>query len=130
MPGCRGLALELDVRLDPVPGGTASVVVACDPAGQGGVEVEVDWEAGTVAGRTLGPLPAGEPLRLRVYVDASVVEVFALGRVVTLRSYDLPADARVAVRSAGGVEVAAWRLAPPPGSHPVGTPGVVTAELA
>ncbi len=45
---------------------------------------------------------------------------------MTLRSYDLPADPRVAVRSAAAAEVAAWRLAPPPGSHPVGTPGVVT----
>ncbi len=126
VPGCRGLALELDVRLDPVPGGTASVVVACDPAGDGGVEVGVDWAAGTVAGHRLGPLPPGQPVRLRVYLDASVVEAFALGRVVTLRSYDLPADPRVAVRSAAAAEVAAWRLAPPPGSHPVGTPGVVT----
>jgi beta-fructofuranosidase len=134
VPGCVGPALELRVDLGPVPSGRASLVVGCDPAGEGGTVIEVDWSAGTVAGHDLGALPRADPLRLHAFLDASVVEVFALGRVLTLRNYDVPADPRVAVRvEAAGhaapppARVTAWRLAPPPGSHPVGTPGVVTA---
>jgi hypothetical protein len=134
VPGCAGAALELVVELGPVPGGRAALVVGCDASGEGGLAVEADWAAGTVAGHDLGPLRTTEPLRLHVYVDASVVEAFTLGRVVTLRDYDGLADPRVAVRAeagAGGAPappacVTAWRLAPPPGSHPAGTPGVVT----
>jgi beta-fructofuranosidase len=134
VPGCAGAALELVVELGPVPGGRAALVVGCDASGEGGLAVEADWAAGTVAGHDLGPLPTTEPLRLHVFVDASVVEAFTLGRVVTLRDYDGLADPRVAVRAeagAGGAPappacVTAWRLTPPPGSHPAGTPGVVT----
>lgn len=99
-----------------------------DDRGRGGVELTVDWAAGTVAGYGVGPLPAREPVTLRTFVDASVVEAFVLGRLVTLRGYDLPAARRVAVR--GPAHVTTWRLAPPPGAHNVGTPGVVTAERA
>jgi beta-fructofuranosidase len=129
VPGCVGTALELDVVLaPPAATGPVALAVGCDAAGQGGLAIEVDRGAGTVAGHDLGPLPPDGPVRLHVFVDASVVEVFALGRVVTLRRYDLPADGRVVARG-GPAEVTAWRLAPPPGSHPVGTPGVVTAPL-
>ena len=49
-------------------------------------------EAGTLAGRALA-LGPDEPLTLRVFVDRSVIEVFANGRVCkTLRSYHEPGD--------------------------------------
>lgn len=126
VPGCAGDAVEVDAALEPVPGGSSGLVLGCDDRGDGGVELTVDWAAGTVAGYDLGPLPDDEPLRVRTFVDASVVEAFVLGRVVTLRGYDLPAARRAAVR--GPAQVTAWRLAAPPGAHNVGTPGVVTAR--
>lgn len=128
VPGCAGDALELHAVLEPVAGGVSGLVLGCDDHGDGGVELTVDWAAGTVAGHGVGPLPAGEPVTLHTFVDASVVEAFVAGRVVTLRGYGLPAARRVAVR--GPAQVTAWRLAAPPGAHNVGTPGVVTAERA
>jgi beta-fructofuranosidase len=55
-------------------------------------EIRYDREAGTLAGRALA-LGPDEPLTLRVFVDRSVIEVFANGRVCkTLRSYHQPGD--------------------------------------
>jgi beta-fructofuranosidase len=50
------------------------------------------------------PLGAGQPLRLNVFVDCSVIEVFANGRAcVTARAYVAnPEDAGVSISSRGG----------------------------
>jgi beta-fructofuranosidase len=50
------------------------------------------------------PLSAGEPLRLDIFIDCSVIEVFANGRTcVTARSYvENPAASPVSIASRGG----------------------------
>jgi beta-fructofuranosidase len=67
-----------------------------------------------------GPLdlPAGEPLRLRIFVDKSVVEVFANDRQAVMRRiYPSGAASKgVAVFADGGAaeftEITAWRMSP------------------
>ena len=61
-------------------------------------------------------LEPDEPLRLRIFVDRSIVEVFANGRQsVTLRAYPSRGDSTgVAIRAAGGdatlLSLEAWRM--------------------
>ena len=83
---------------------------------QGSDEVLYDPVAQTLAGQPLALAP-DEPLDLRVYVDRSVIEVFANGRVCrTLRSYHQPGDALTTLRlvaRGGGARVETldvWRL--------------------
>ena len=89
-----------EVTLD-VPGGDCVEVIArfapndarqFGLAVQGTDEILYDREAQTLAGRPLA-LATGEPLTVRVYVDRSVIEVFAHGRVCkTIRTYHQPGD--------------------------------------
>ena len=61
-------------------------------------------------------LEPGEPLRLRIFVDRSIVEVFANGRQsVTLRTYPSRGDSTgVSIRASGSdatlLSLDAWRM--------------------
>ena len=96
IPGGDGI--ELIARIDPGKAQTVGLAV------QGTDEILYDRVAQTLAGRpmALGP---GERLTVRVFVDRSVIEVFAHGRVCkTIRTYHAPGDALDTVRliSRGG----------------------------
>jgi beta-fructofuranosidase len=58
-------------------------------------------------------LPAGEPLRLHIFVDRSIVEVFVNERVcLTSRIYPTRDDAiGITVAGQGQVHIRGWRLA-------------------
>ena len=89
-----------DVALD-VPGGDGieliltfapSAAATFGLAVQGTDEILYDRAAQTLAGRPLS-LARDEPLTIRVFVDRSVIEVFAHGRACkTIRTYHQPAD--------------------------------------
>jgi beta-fructofuranosidase len=84
-----------------VPGGDCIEVIArFAPEGaqafglavQGADEILYDRSTQTLAGRPLALAP-DEPLTVRVFVDRSVIEVFAHGRVAkTIRTYHQPGD--------------------------------------
>jgi beta-fructofuranosidase len=96
----RGAGVEVLIRFAPLgtapgpPAGPAAVGLAV----QGTDEVLYDREAGTLAGRPLALAP-DEPLTVRVFVDRSIVEVFAHGRACkTIRTYHAPGDRLDVVR--------------------------------
>jgi beta-fructofuranosidase len=83
LDGVAADAFELDVRFGPAPDAeTLGVVVRAGDEGDEGHEgTSVTYD---VAARSLGIMPLvlgdGEGLRLRVFVDRSIVEAFANGR--------------------------------------------------
>ena len=129
VPNIAGNSLELLLELGSEssagvevcrsPGGEEATVVRYDPAR---AALEVDTrnsgpDAGALESAPL-TLRAGEPLRLRVFVDKSVIEVFANGRqAVTRRMYPARVDS-LGVRLQAGpapLEVHrldAWHLTP------------------
>jgi beta-fructofuranosidase len=96
-------------------GARLAALVGCEPDGSGGVEIDVDANAGTVAGFDIDHAPDAD-LELRIYLDHSVVEVFTCGRVITRRRYELSGAPRLGLRCADSpstATVAAWHLEPP-----------------
>ena len=109
--------LEVDAELAPAPGARVTVAVRCSPdceertdvyfdgrEGRFGIDTtrsSLDPSAHTRDSGGLLSLRPDEPLRLRVFVDRSVVEVFANGRAcVTERVYPARPDStgvRIAV---------------------------------
>lgn len=91
-----GDSLEVVVRFAPLDtSGGASIVGL---AVQGTDEILHDRQAGTLAGRPVA-LARDEALTVRVFVDRSVIEVFAHGRVCkTIRTYHAPGDPLDVVR--------------------------------
>lgn len=127
-----GDALELDVELAAGTAGRCGLALRRSPDGQEQTLLVYDAAAGTIALDTTaaslddttkrdvrgGPLAlgAGEPLRLRVFLDRSVVEVFANGRAcLSARLYPTRADSTgVALWAEGGdarlVRLDAWQM--------------------
>jgi beta-fructofuranosidase len=84
VPG--GGCIELIAQFDPGDADSFGVAV------QGSDEILYDRQAQTLAGRALALAP-DEPLTVRVFVDRSVIEVFAHGRVCkTIRTYHHPGE--------------------------------------
>jgi beta-fructofuranosidase len=111
-----GAALEVAVELD--RGDARSVGLAIRRSSDGKRAVAISWDGSTldVAG-TKSPLPLAKDvktLKLDVFIDGMVVEVYAQGRAVTRVVDAKPADAGVAVFSDGGraaiVSAKAWNL--------------------
>jgi beta-fructofuranosidase len=110
LPGVAGNTLELRATLEPGAARRVGLKVCCSPGGEEETVITVDREAGTLAldpaRASLGPditgpeaqvapfaLADGEALELRVFVDRSVVEVFANGRqAVAKRIYPTRED--------------------------------------
>jgi len=134
LDGISGNSIELDVDMSPGKGATRFGVKVCCSA-DGNERTLVYYDAGEkklkVDTRESGPegtkrieagplnLAAGETLKLRVYVDKSVVEVFGNdGRqAVTRRIYPSPGNAaNVFLFSQGGpvtaASVKAWHMMP------------------
>ena len=112
LPGVEGNAMELEVVIDPMNAREVGLQVLRSPEGQErtvitlfrnvlyrhpnacelGIDVSHASLDPAVRSRSpeIGPLymEEGEPLKLRVFIDRSVVEVFANGRqCLTLRAY-------------------------------------------
>lgn len=120
VPAIRGDALELIAELAPAPGGSCELAVRVAPDGSertvirydaAGQQLVVDRGQSSLArdvarGRHVAPLALapGEPLRLRVFLDRSILEVFANDQVaITTRIYPTrPDSAGIAVLAEGG----------------------------
>ena len=93
LDGLQSDSFELKIEIDPGTAETVGVAVRCAPGGAGGAALLWDRAAQSFCGAPL-PLAPGELLSLHVFVDRSVAEVFANGRVChTARIYpDRPQD--------------------------------------
>jgi beta-fructofuranosidase len=128
--GLEGDTLEIAAAIEPAAASRVALVVRRSADGSEGTRVVYDRGRGTLAidrdhagagdgGLHEAPLRlgAGEPLRLRVFVDRSSVEVFAQdGRVVlTDRVYPASSSRGVALEAEGGdarlASLAAWPMA-------------------
>jgi beta-fructofuranosidase len=133
LPGMAGSSIELEIELDPgaasqcavkvcrSPGGEEETVILCDVAGQ---TLSIDTRKSSLGegNKSVEAAPfslaPGERLRLRVFVDKSVVEVFANDRqAIVRRIYPTRPDSLgVSLCAAGGpVAVArmrAWDMMP------------------
>jgi len=128
-----GNSLELDLELNPTDAKKYGLKVCCSPSNEeetliyyDAVEkkLKVDTTKSSLSDgpRTLesGPLElaAAEPLNLRVFVDKSVVEVFANGRQAVMRRIypSRPDSTQVRLFSDGGVvkvrKFKSWEMAP------------------
>jgi sucrose-6-phosphate hydrolase SacC (GH32 family) len=112
----QGGQLEIAAEFESPPSGAVGLALLAGPEK---TEILFDGRARTLAckGRTAPlQLATGEPLVLRVFVDGSVVEVFANDRVcITERIYPAQPDAiQVAVISRGvaatATKVDAWKM--------------------
>ena len=109
LPDIRGDALELDLVLEPVRGGRCGVAVRRAPDGEEQTRIIYDaalrqlvverarasLDGDTVRTDHTAPLTLapGESLRLRIFLDRSVLEVFANDRVsITSRIYPMRTD--------------------------------------
>jgi beta-fructofuranosidase len=103
----QGRSLELRLELAAGGAGTVGIEVLRSPGGEERTSIVADPGRGVLAMDTRGasrdpgaagrlaeaPLPPGETLRLRVFIDQSVIEVFANDRVcLTGRAYPTRGD--------------------------------------
>lgn len=128
-----GNSIEISVEMSPAGAEQFGVKVCASPDGQEQTLIYYDAEDNKLkidtnqSSLTEGPkkieggpleLKPGEPLKLRVYVDKSVIEVFANSRqAVTRRIYPSRKDSvNVAVFSKGGFvkvcNIRAWKMMP------------------
>ncbi len=126
LPGVRGDSLELNVELLPGAATQCGVKVCCSPDGEEETRIVYDAAAQALQIDTrqssIGEgskavesaplaLAPGEPLRLRVYVDRSFVEVFANDRqAVARRIYPARPDSLGVALFARGGAVQASRI--------------------
>jgi beta-fructofuranosidase len=109
LPGIAGDSLELDVRIAPGRARFVGLEVRCAPDDAEASRIALDSQEGALAvmsvtrsgqdecstNRQEAPftLPAGDTLRLRVFLDRSVIEVFANDRLcLTQRIYPSRSD--------------------------------------
>jgi beta-fructofuranosidase len=133
LDGIAGNSTELEVEMSAPSAKQYGIKVCCSPGGEeqtaifydaGERKLKVDTTKSSLTegakGVEAGPLTLGpaEPLKLRVFIDKSVVEVFANGRQAVMRRiYPSRADSRaVKLFSIGGpVEartIQAWEMSP------------------
>ena len=103
-----GAQLEIVAEFTPAPNGTVGLAIRRSPDGEEETRIEYNYvddrleidcqqsslDLSTDRPRTGGPLhrPPETPLRLHIFLDASVVEVFAHGRAATSRIYPTRSD--------------------------------------
>ena len=120
IPSIAGDSLELIAELAPAPGGSCGLAVRAAPDGSERTVIRYDAAAQQLVvdrsqsslspdvarGAHVAPLAlaAGEPLRLRVFLDRSILEVFANDQVATTtRIYPTRPDSdRIALVAEGG----------------------------
>jgi beta-fructofuranosidase len=116
--GITGDTLELKITLQPGSARKCGIQVYCDPQGRNGFPITFEPEEKILSmGETKIPLalPPGEDLELRVFLDKSIIEVFANDRLAALAPYRYaPGDLGVSLLSEGGTVLArkvdAWKL--------------------
>jgi beta-fructofuranosidase len=116
--GITGDTLELKITFQPGSARRYGVQVYCDPQGRNGFPITFDPAAKTLSmGETKIPLALhpGEDLELCVFLDKSIIEVFANGRLAALAPYRYePGSLGIRLFSEGGSvlarKVAAWKL--------------------
>lgn len=113
-----GDAVEIMAIVEQGDARSYGVRLLCDKANGKGIDIVVEPETKTVKlGSTTAPLELkrGEDIQLRVFVDRSIVEVFANDRqaVVKQHAYE-PEDVGVCLFSEGGAmkvrEVKGWKM--------------------
>lgn len=116
--GITGNTLELKITLQPGSARKCGIQVYCDPQGRNGFPITFEPAEKILSmGETKIPLalPPGEDLELRVFLDKSIIEVFANDRLAALAPYRYaPGDLGVSLLSEGGSVLArkvdAWKL--------------------
>jgi beta-fructofuranosidase len=105
----KGLALDIVAVFEPGPDGTCGIALACSPDTRERVDIVYEAAKQQLSVRKISPeistaltthvrevaheLAAGEPLRLRILLDGSVVEIIANDRTsLTSRVYPSQAD--------------------------------------
>ena len=117
IPEVRGKALEIVVELAPGGAATCGLRVRCRADGSGGLAIRYTPGTLDVAGtRVPLRLAAGDTLRLHLFLDHSVMELFIQdgAAAVTRVDYPLEDDVAVALFAAGGpataVSLDAWKI--------------------
>jgi sucrose-6-phosphate hydrolase SacC (GH32 family) len=117
LSGISGDALELQMVIRPGDARRLGVRVHSASDGRGGIDVVVDREAGVLAvGDVTAPfeLGRGEDLRLRVFIDKNVLEVFANERQSMVASHQhLTSDVHLALICDGDdirADVSSWPM--------------------
>lgn len=133
LPGIRGNSLELNCEINSATATQYGIKVCCSPGNEEHTSVYYDRaekklkidttrsslgeSPKTVEGGPL-ELKEGEPLRLRIFVDKSVVEVFANDRQAVMRRIypSRPDSLEVKAYATGGsaefTSVRAWQMSP------------------
>jgi beta-fructofuranosidase len=133
LPTIQGRDLELSIEIDPGAAQQVGVCLCCSPNGveqtrvlydvaQGQLKVDTTRSSLGDGPKTIESAPLalapGEPLRLRLFVDRSVVEVFANDRQAIMRRVypTRPDSLGIALFARGGDALAssveAWDMAP------------------
>lgn len=115
--GVQGNTLEIAATFAPPTGQACGLRVLCDDQGQGGSTIRYEPDRGSlVVDGLVVPLvlAAGEPLALRVFVDRTMVEVFANDRQAAIVGCRTPAGTSVALLAEGAdavaTQITAWPL--------------------
>jgi beta-fructofuranosidase len=119
--GVRGQEMEIAASVDPGSASQCALTVGCSPEGEGGIRIAIvdDKSRRIEVDGVSGPVLKDSPVDLRIFVDRSIVEVFAddgrvcCGRKMT--TYDPNWD-HVVFSSQGGTallrSLESWQLAP------------------
>jgi beta-fructofuranosidase len=114
LDGVSGDALELSITIHRGSARRVGLLVHSDAAGEGGLAITVDAEAGTLSiGEVEAPFDCGSEVTLRVFLDTSLVEVFADDRQAMVYSHaHRPGDDRVFLVADDAVtaDVTSWRM--------------------
>lgn len=117
LPGIEGDALELAVQFKPSMAKAFGLRVLCDGEGKGGMAIRYDPAAKLMLLDDLKvplELKSDEDLKLRVFVDKTLVEVFANDRVAPVAVCRTPTGVNVSLLSEGGDteahQIESWRM--------------------
>ena len=121
LDGIRGDHMELKLEIADTGDQNFGVDIWCDEQGQSGLRIQINREANLVdVGEENGDftLENGEPLTLRIFIDGTLVEVFANERQVVMndkkRAVGEPINDRVALFSVGSDltidRITAWQM--------------------
>jgi sucrose-6-phosphate hydrolase SacC (GH32 family) len=121
LDGIRGDHMELKLEITDTGDQDFGVDVLCDEQGQSGLRIRINREQNLLdVGEENGDftLASGEPLTLRIFIDGTLVEVFAIERHVVMndkkRAVGEPINDGVAVFSVGSDlnmdRITAWQM--------------------
>ncbi len=113
-----GDTLELKLTLKPAASSPFGLRVFCDKEGNNGFPITLDLQAKTLAlGTIKAPFeaPSGEKIELRIFLDKSMIEVFANDRQAAVAAYPHRAENQVITlfSQAAGLQasgIQAWKM--------------------